>query len=189
MRLLPLLIFILIPGINVFGQKISNLEVLIEPSLLQANEIPYSSVPLTWESFKASPDHSCHFIAMTYSGIKINFSYKTRNGVASAKVSLCPYMDVSQSWYKKQGKNEATLAHEQRHFDITELIARKLAAAIKSQDFESRTFSEEIKQIYARHLEELKEMQAAYDRETNHGMNARQQADWDKKILAMLRSE
>ena len=67
------------------AQQISELEVVITPSLQEEGELPYSGIPLTWDNFKGAPDNSCDFIAMTYSGIKMKYEYKSRNGKAQAR--------------------------------------------------------------------------------------------------------
>jgi hypothetical protein len=170
-----------------YAQEIKNVEVLITPSLQTEGELPYTSTPLTWKNFKGSPDHSCDYIAMTFSGIKIKYEYKTRKGVAEARVLLCPYMDVNQSWYKAEGHNEPTLAHEQRHFDITAIVAKEFAEEIKARKFILKTFPEEMKLLHKKYIDRLAEMQKQYDAETEHGIKHDQQALWDKRLAEEVR--
>jgi hypothetical protein len=80
------------------------------------------------------------------------------------------------------------LAHEQTHFDITELWARKLKAtfaglpaACKSHEGIHR-MEEAVQSLE----QELREEQARYDKETAHGTNPRQQSAWELKIKKAL---
>lgn len=169
------------------AQQIRELEVVITPSLQEDGELPYSGVPLTWDNFKGAPDNSCDFIAMTYSGIKMKYEYKSRNGRAQAKVLLCPYMDITQSWYKKEGHNDPTLAHEQRHFDITAIVARQFADELKTRQFTVETFQKEMTILHKKYIDKLAKMQAEYDKETDHGIKTEIQAAWDKKLAEAVR--
>ena len=166
-----------------FSQTINNLEIIINPDLKEGNELPYTNQPITWNEFRGKPDNTCGFIAMTYSGIKLKYSYQTRNGVAAAKVEVCPYMDLSQSWYKKEHCNDSTLVHEQRHFDITAIVTRQFIDDLKSRNFTMANFSSEIKKMHHQYLQKLAEMQRQYDGETLHGTIPDKQAAWNQQIF------
>ena len=169
------------------AQEIRNLEVVISPSLKEDGELPYSGTPLTWSNFKGTPDNSCDFIAMTYSGIKIKYEYRTRRGNTEARVLLCPYMDVNQSWYKPEGYNDPTLAHEQRHFDIAAIVANEFAAELKKRKFRLETFREDMKALHKEYIQKLSDMQKQYDAETEHGIHRDSQAQWDKRLAEEVR--
>jgi len=83
------------------------------------------------------------------------------------------------------------LAHEQLHFDIHEIFARKfMQYAHEEKVFATEHFSKELKKVFNKTFRELKKMQEAYDRETNHGRNREAQAQWVKKVAKLLvRSE
>jgi hypothetical protein len=79
------------------------------------------------------------------------------------------------------------LAHEQIHFDIAELIARKLRMKI-SQSYKAGkdVFAPEI-QADIEHLLGVSDgMQDLYDRETNHGLIVSQQKRWGALIASEL---
>jgi len=81
------------------------------------------------------------------------------------------------------------LDHEQLHFDLTELAARKIRK--RFEDFKDSCLDpgeiEPIQGIVADVDRELQEEQHRYDRETNHGVNVRMQDQWRRKILAQLK--
>jgi hypothetical protein len=80
------------------------------------------------------------------------------------------------------------LEHEQLHFDLAEAAARKIRA--RFNDFRNACSeaggTDPIQEMVARADRELQEEQQRYDRETAHGVNARAQEQWKRRIWAML---
>jgi predicted secreted Zn-dependent protease len=83
-------------------------------------------------------------------------------------------------------KTPYILAHEQAHFDITEIFARKLHKALMEYDFDQSTYKRDINSIYQRVVAEKEAFQAAYDKETDHSRNKRIQYEWLDQIDAIL---
>jgi len=86
-----------------------------------------------------------------------------------------------QSWAKDTSLN--LLAHEQLHFDIAELFARRLRKKINEiskvvPSPSHQLFFEEIEKIYNQNFE----MQRKYDVETAHGIIKEEQAKWEERI-------
>lgn len=181
------LLFAVIVAMPSFGQEIEKVEVVITPSLKDKGEVPYTLTPITWNDFKGSPDQGSEYIAMTYSGIKIKYEYRTKKGVTEARVLLCPYMDINQSWYKPEGRNDPTLAHEQRHFDITAIVASQFAEELKKRKFTLQSFPGEMKLLHKQYIDKLAEMQKQYDEETEHGIKPDKQAMWDMRLAEEVR--
>jgi hypothetical protein len=92
-------------------------------------QIPWSeTVRLTWDDFQGKPD-ARNFDAFT----KTTVSYKSKwdkDGVITVTVE-CSF-DKNNSW-KKPGPNltPKLLLHEQMHFNISELYARKMRREFK----------------------------------------------------------
>jgi predicted secreted Zn-dependent protease len=78
------------------------------------------------------------------------------------------------------------LLHEQGHFDITEVYARKLHAALHEYKFNSKTFKKDISDIYNNIVMQKEAVQQAYDDETSHSRNRRRQQQWLGKIANLL---
>jgi hypothetical protein len=80
------------------------------------------------------------------------------------------------------------LDHEQLHFDIAEVAARKITA--RFADFKSACAeaggTDRIHEMVVQVDRELQEEQQRYDRETAHGTNARAQEQWKLKIRKAL---
>jgi predicted secreted Zn-dependent protease len=78
------------------------------------------------------------------------------------------------------------LSHEQGHFDIAEIFARKLNKHMSEYIFNKDSFKEDLKNIYLNVTVEKEQMQNDYDRETDHSIIKSKQEEWLKKIDTML---
>ena len=86
---------------------------------------------LTWGDFKGDQKVESNAVAVTASGI--TFSYKVRKA-NSRIIDFTPSVEAhfypEKSWVKIELADNYILAHEQLHFDITELHVRKLKKQI-----------------------------------------------------------
>lgn len=175
-------LFCIIFPLHAGSQTIQNLVVKYDTSLLSSSEIAYSNKPITWNDFQGKPEKNVSNVAITYSGIKMRYEIKKTNNKVSATILLCPYMDISASWYKKEGHNDYILAHEQLHFDIVGIIAQQLFEAFLNSKFKVSIFQQEVKKLHQEYVDKLYKIQQQYDDETNHGINKSEQLFWNQKI-------
>ena len=81
------------------------------------------------------------------------------------------------------------LDHEQLHFDLAELAARRIRK--RFEEFKDACHdpggTEPIQAMVAEIDQELQEEQTQYDRETSHGINVRVQDQWSRRIRKQLR--
>jgi hypothetical protein len=135
---------------------------------------------LTWADYKAQPDPRSDAAATTttYLGIEYNIN---RDGF-SYKIS-CRF-SKNRSWGLH--KTDYILSHEQGHFDIAEIFARKLHKELSEYQFNKRTYQQDLKKIYEMVMREKEETQEQYDRETNHSIDRKKQGEWLVKIQDML---
>jgi hypothetical protein len=138
---------------------------------------------LVWPDFKGAPDSSSPYKAFTESGIHTEISAKNNEAIISIKVSF----DKTKSWTKETNSREL-LTHEQVHFDITEVWARKFRQKLKGKTFSIKTFQSELNATQASIFKESKEIQVLYDKETEHSVNKANQQKWNKKIAEELKS-
>jgi hypothetical protein len=139
-----------------------------------------SSRRLTWSDYKANPNP--HSDAAASTTTLIGIEYKMANGNFNYNIS-CKF-SLSRSWGLH--KTEYILAHEQGHFDIAEIFARKLHKAMSEYSFNSRTYQKDLKKIYQDIMQEKEDFQNTYDRETNHSIKKDKQAQWLVKIAELL---
>jgi predicted secreted Zn-dependent protease len=135
---------------------------------------------LTWDDFQGSWSPESPNAALTSSSINVEFGYDKSGLTYSIK---CRF-NKDKSWGKI--KNDYILAHEQGHFDIAEVHARKLNKALKKYVFNSKTVSTDINQIYESVMKEHHATQEKYDLETDHSRIPVKQQEWNKTIQAML---
>jgi hypothetical protein len=93
-----------------------------------------------------------------------------------------------RSWSKLKD-SESLLKHEQLHFDIAELITRKIRkgyATHISKDINETAIH--IKSVFDKYYnQELDSLNAEYDAQTNHGTIPNVQKEWESKIVKELK--
>ena len=139
---------------------------------------------LVWSNFKARPNKLSPYHALTNSGISFETTYE--QGVMTLVVN-CTF-NPHQSWVKQDKKSDELLKHEQVHFDITEVHARKLRKALTEHPWKQSTLERDLNKLFDKYLKMQDEMQHRYDEDTDHSNNADSQAAWNKRIAAELKS-
>lgn len=140
---------------------------------------------LIWYDFKAKAPPSSRVAALTASGISYSFSALERTDGVEVDFRVDAFFYPNQSWYRPGLSNPLILSHEQLHFDISELYARKMRKRLEATHF-SRNVKAEVKVIYREILKELSDFQSTYDEETNFSRNREQQLRWNQKIKEVL---
>ena len=141
---------------------------------------------LKWADFKAAVPEGTKYSASVSSGISYNWSFSTANGVIDFKydVEARLYRNFSWSLYTKDKK--AVLKHEQLHYDITELYARKFRKELKEYVV-GRSVRNDISKMYETIEKERTTMQVIYDKESGHSINKVAQAQWETKVSNLLK--
>lgn len=139
--------------------------------------IPWSAGrKLVWDDFKGKPDDNSTNAALTSSGIEFGYNYRDNK----LTYTIGCLFEQAKSWGKI--KTDYILSHEQGHFDISEIHARKLNKALKAYRVNVSTLSKDVQAIYQQLMKEQTEMQSEYDEDTNHSRNKELQRLWLKKI-------
>lgn len=143
--------------------------------------IPWKAdATLTWSDFKGKPDKSSPYKAMTFSSISSNllvFSEK------ELKIEISCHFIKNKSW--KKAETDELLKHEQVHFDITELAARKMRqrlSLLKLKDLNQNNIKAKLDKIFNTSTKEQQQMNKKYDSETDHSINKKEQEEWEVKI-------
>jgi hypothetical protein len=145
------------------------------------NVIPWkSSRRLAWDDFLCEPKKEGDAVASTSTSLGI--SYQVRDNQLTYHIT-CDF-SKEKSWGAL--RTDYILRHEQGHFDITEIHARKLYEALYNYQFNPVTFKSDIADIYNRIVKEKEDMQEAYDGETDHSRRKAIQQEWLQKIDTML---
>ncbi|HVU57812.1 MAG TPA: hypothetical protein VHD83_22275 [Puia sp.] len=137
---------------------------------------------LKWVDFKGKIDATKHYGALSYTGISYSASYEGN----SLTFKILTYFNKKESWAKLHSREG--LQHEQGHFDITELFARKLRKELKSYVINPSTVNKDLKFIYLKIYNEKNKMQSLYDSETDFSRNTMMQDVWNEKIQKELKN-
>lgn len=152
-----------------------------KPVANEGETIPWTPTrKLAWDDFLCAPQKGGDAVASTSTSLGI--AYQVKNGELTYHITC--HFSKHKSWGSL--KTDYILAHEQAHFDITELHARKLYEALYNYEYNPASFKTDIAAIYEGIVKEKEAMQEAYDGETDHSRKRRVQYEWLEKIDTML---
>lgn len=100
--------------------------------------------PLQWFDFAGPVNDSSSFDAESFAEVVYNYKF---NSPKDFNFEVVANFNKNISWYKKEYQSQALLKHEQLHFDIAALYARKLKAAFDNYQY-SKDYKNEILQIF-----------------------------------------
>lgn len=165
-------LFFFLAGINCIAQESSD-------------KIFWEETKLTWDDFRAQPNPDSPFQANTNAGLSYSWGLRNENGKIELKYEVLSYFNPNSSWVVPQSKNsEYLLQHEQLHFDITELHARKLRKKLAELKIEQ--LGKDPKGVLNKFYEEIEKeraaMQLKYDKESNHSINKEGEAKWQNLV-------
>lgn len=135
---------------------------------------------LVWDDFLQQPVRGTDAVASTSTSLGV--AYQLKGGALT--------WDITCNFQKKKSwglvKTEYILDHEQRHFDITELFARKLHEALLDYKLNRNTYKADLNRIYAAVVKDKETFQALYDGQTDHSRKKGIQRMWSEQIEKML---
>jgi hypothetical protein len=139
---------------------------------------------LTWEDFKGVPPEESLFHANTNAGMSYSWEFKSSAHEIELIYNIDNIFYPNLSWVHTTSKNEILLKHEQLHFDISELHARKLRKTLSRIDPSklNNGFKSYSKMIYEQVVKENLEMQNTFDAESNHSLNSEAELRWQQFI-------
>ena len=120
--------------------------------------------------------------AVASTSTSLGISYQVVNSRLTYHIT-CDFSKI-KSWGLV--RTNYILAHEQGHFDITEIFARKLYQALEDYQFNRRTFKRDVNEIYQSIVDQKESFRQMYDGETDHSRSRKIQYEWLNKIDKML---
>lgn len=147
-----------------------------------------NTIKLKWADFEGELNPNVFAYAVT--SYKIDIIPENVKVDKNDNIQNYEQLTVVASFYKKQSwtvsSNIELLKHEQLHFDIAELFARKIRKRYSElKSTKQKAYSTYWKE-YSLLWKECREMQKQYDSETNHGANNEKNLNWNVKIAASL---
>lgn len=151
------------------------------PEVSERELLPWNEFyKLQWYDFQGKPGEEARGDAGTAVQIKAK-PYLVKKEV---RYEVDAFFNRKKSWARDQ--SPSLLAHEQLHFDIAELYARKIRKKIKELQRNNvndiKTFNAAIEELLA----ESNRIDIQYDAETLHGGLSRKQAEWTARIRQEL---
>lgn len=166
--------------------------------------------PLTWDDFqgKVPPHADPERVATSNTSLSWSYAYAvdwSRQGCRFRilRMDAAAGFHPDGSWARPDHRTPDVLAHEQGHFDITEIHYQAFVEATQelvgvsrncsgsSERKAKRNAESEIARlagtIYETIWREQLQEQKAYDDETRHGIDSKAQAQWTARITARLR--
>jgi hypothetical protein len=154
-----------------------------------------SDRPLTIKDFKGkSPSRATDEASLSWVAIEASWECENGQGSSRARAVFDPrrssWREMNQNiWHgsddpallvPRDDGGRRLLAHEQLHFDLTELWARKIRELFKTLPAACRTpgASRAFESTIAQMQGDWQDEQKRYDKETDHGMDAVRQKAW-----------
>ncbi len=142
-----------------------------------------SSRNLQWSDFKGKADKFSDNDALTKSSIIVSFEFVRPGHINYTIMAVFHYYG---SWAKDYAQTDALLRHEQTHYNITELYARKIRKALYETDYVPGKFKTILDNLYNKYEEEWKDYQRLFDKQTSRGTNASAEKEWERKVQEEL---
>jgi hypothetical protein len=155
--------------------------IISDPGGKREEYIPWENERrLSWDDYLCEPKRNTDAVASTSTSLGIAYQ------VINSKFTYHITCDFSKTKSWGLLRTDYILLHEQGHFDITEIFARKLYEALQHYEFNRRTFKRDVNSIYQSIVSEKEEFQQMYDGESDHSRNRKSQYEWLDKIQVML---
>ncbi len=171
------------------GASSTAVDAAIAEDLAADRALPWSATRrLVWSNFQGRPPLSGNEGARTAYGLYYAWSCKGQVFSYRVVAAFHPH----RSWVKTAVVNHITenprvLRHEQTHFDITEVFARRMRKQFSGMTRPCAESDAGMKAVARRLVDEERRTQQRYDKESNHGLIEARQTDWNVEVTMMLR--
>lgn len=144
---------------------------------------------LEWKYYTGQIDSNSNYWANTSTGINYRFTI-VPSFSDTVKVLLYSWIVLkNDSWVLTDKKSNELLEHEQGHFNFAILCLLEFKKAVKSTTFFKINYSQKIDSLFKITLNKYKQMEIEYDTETHHMLNKSKQAEWNKTLETMLKTQ
>ncbi|HEX9654803.1 MAG TPA: DUF922 domain-containing protein [bacterium] len=166
-----------------------NLDQMVQRQFSKKNVIFWDEdVVLGWDDFELSFKTKQSYHAQSATGI---YSFwNCDSGKFEFIVGSVFDRDGSwvMNWVRYDTRRKGFLLnHEQSHFDLTEVYARRIRRTLSGLKQPCTLSREILNGIVNRFIEEFQEEEKRYDQETDHGLDEDKQFAWNQRIYQELR--
>ncbi|MGN8225939.1 DUF922 domain-containing protein [Gracilimonas sp. BCB1] len=136
---------------------------------------------LVWTDFEEIPKRYSEHAAFSVVGYESSFNMNGQEYEAEIKT----YFSKNESWSKSW--IASLLLHEQGHFDLAEVNARRFRKRVK-EAMKAGTISVSVfEEMSDEAMAQLEKVQSEYDEATNYSMDYRSQLQWSEQIKEQLK--
>lgn len=140
---------------------------------------------LTWKDFQGTEPVSHFKGAAAETATKINCTYSFKGD--TLKYLVYTTFNKTESWTKIF--TDYALIHEQHHFDISEIVTRRLRKYFEDAIiFTSKKSKDSFKMQIQKIIDSEPTIQSKYDTQTDFGRDSLQQYKWNRYIVTVLDS-
>ncbi|MFM2135921.1 MAG: hypothetical protein RL021_1321 [Bacteroidota bacterium] len=141
---------------------------------------------LLWSDFKGKAPQPTPYSAQS----NCIYALATLQGFAADTMILTsvlsPCFTRKASWVESGAEQDQLLSHEQLHFDLCELYARKFRQKLSTAVLSILQFDKEIQSLFSENWSAYRSAQDRYDAETQHGTIAEKQTEWQAQVAKEL---
>jgi hypothetical protein len=182
-RLMYIGLFIF-PFITVVGQQSNHERILTEHKVEEDDDIMWRERNITKEDFLLKSNPSSKILATSCTGIfmirrkEFNMEYRAMAIFSKSRSVINPKL-----FTKVIGYQNYLIAHEQLHFDITEVCTRALNSDLERLHVTDNKIATK---LYNKYQDIWNNLEEAYDEQTNNGNDIEQQEIWHNRIKTLL---
>lgn len=181
--LLSLLVGLFMPHPTPAGMSPSAVYVPAPPAAANNEHLAWSSTrKLNWEDFRATPESGNPHHALTAANLAVDARCKDNKFYYEVKCVFLP----GESWSKNK-QSEKLLAHEQLHFDLTEVHARLLRKQLNTLGNSCSNLKANLNTTVGDAFKNWKAEQDQFDKLSRHGLDAETQLAWATNIEKRLK--
>jgi hypothetical protein len=177
------------PGASIDRPASSQLASRLDQEIASRGAVPWSDRPLSWDDYRGSapadPGDRGALTAYTILHAAQCTGERFEFRVIAAMLPEASW--VAPAVRKDQALSARTLRHEQTHFDLTEVHARRLRRYFAELYSPCTRTTAELDTLAGRFMKEEAEAQRRYDTETRYGRSAEPQRGWDAEVARQLR--
>jgi Bacterial protein of unknown function (DUF922) len=168
--------------------RTASLDQLLRDQMAPFRAIPWSPERrLRWSHFQGTPPGGGREGALT--SYSLFYAWKCLGPAFEFRVVAG--FQPGQSWVKAEilrdsAQNRRALRHEQAHFDIAEVHARRMRRYFANLAGACTHSDDDLGGMAQRFVDDARAMQRQYDGETEHGLRAERQAAWEAQVARLL---
>ncbi len=142
--------------------------------------------PLVWQDFRGESSPRNKYAASIFTSFSYEGNAVFKDLFLELTLSFQVFMVKDMSWRKSGTTSDYSLAHEQLHFDIVQVIVNRFKHYLSTKELSIEDYDSQIQYQYIHFFREMNKLQKAYDDDTNHGLDTVAQKKWQEKIANEL---